>query len=58
MLGNFDIKYIPRTTIKGQVLADLVAEFTKGAEEGKMSGLEILVVSMPCLQLGKFILTV
>jgi len=24
--GEFDIKYMPRTAIKGQVLADLVAE--------------------------------
>ena len=29
ILGVFDIKYMPRTSIKGQVLADLVAEFTK-----------------------------
>ena len=29
ILGAFDIKYMPRTSIKGQVLADLVAEFTK-----------------------------
>ena len=29
ILGTFDIKYIPRTSIKGQVLADLVAEFTE-----------------------------
>ena len=29
ILGAFDIKYIPRTSIKGQVLADLVAEFTE-----------------------------
>ena len=28
ILGAFDIKYMPRTSIKGQVLADLVAEFT------------------------------
>ena len=27
ILGVFDIKYMPRTYIKGQVLADLVAEF-------------------------------
>jgi len=26
-LGAFDIKYIPRTSVKGQVLVDLVAEF-------------------------------
>ena len=29
ILGAFDIKYMPHTSIKGQVLADLVAEFTK-----------------------------
>ena len=29
ILGVFDIKYMPRTSIKGQVLADLVAEFTE-----------------------------
>ena len=28
-LGAFHIKYMPRTFIKGQVLTDLVAEFTK-----------------------------
>ena len=29
ILGAFDIKYMPHTTVKGQVLADLVAEFTE-----------------------------
>ena len=29
ILGAFDIKYMPRTSIKGQVLANLVAEFTE-----------------------------
>ena len=29
ILGVFDIKYMPRTSIKGQVLVDLVAEFTE-----------------------------
>ena len=29
ILGAFDIKYMPRTSIKGQVHADLVAEFTE-----------------------------
>ena len=29
ILGTFDIKYMPRTSVKGQVLADLVAEFTE-----------------------------
>ena len=34
ILGAFDIKYMPRTSIKGQVLADLVAEFTELPIEG------------------------
>ena len=29
VLGAFDIKYMPRISVKGQVLADLVAEFTE-----------------------------
>lgn len=29
-MGAFDIKYLPKTIVKGQVLADLVAKFTKG----------------------------
>ena len=29
VLGAFDIKYMPCTPIKGQVLANLVAEFTE-----------------------------
>ena len=33
ILGTFDIKYMPRTSIKGQVLADLVAEFAECPEE-------------------------
>ena len=33
ILGAFDIKYMPRTSIKGQVLTNLVAEFAKCPEE-------------------------
>ena len=29
ILGAFDIKYMPWTSIKGQVLADLVAKFAE-----------------------------
>ena len=36
-MSEFDIQYCPRTAIKGQVIADFIAEFThdtdKGAEE-------------------------
>ena len=33
ILGAFDIKYMPRISVKGQVVADLVAEFAKLPEE-------------------------
>ena len=36
ILGAFDIKYMPRTSVKGQVLADLVAEFAELPEEAKV----------------------
>ena len=40
ILGAFDIRYMPRTAVKCQVLADLVAEFTEPTLEGKeVSGL-------------------
>ena len=29
VLGAFDIKYMPRTSVKGQVLADLTTEFAE-----------------------------
>ena len=36
ILRAFDIKYMPRTSVKGQVLADLVAEFAELPEEAEM----------------------
>ena len=42
ILGAFDIKYMSRTSIKGQVLADLVVEFAECLEEVEM-GSEALV---------------
>ena len=35
ILGAFDIKYMPRTSVKGQVLADLVAKFTETPVENE-----------------------
>ena len=35
ILGAFDIKYMPCTLVKGQVLADLVAEFAEGPTENE-----------------------
>ena len=29
VLGAFDVKYMPRISVKGQVLANLVAEFAE-----------------------------
>ena len=54
ILGAFDIKYMPRTSMKGQVLADLVAEFTKpGIEElpidGNMDEKLVGTISQYCL---------
>ena len=34
ILGAFDIRYMPRTAKRGQVLADLVAEFAEPTLEG------------------------
>lgn len=52
ILEAFNIKYLPRTAIKRQVLANLVAEFTKCTEEtwiedSKVSRVWVLAVSIP-----------
>ena len=52
ILGAFNIKYMPRTSIKGQVLADLVAEFAEPPVEvvvGEQStdGKPVGAISMP-----------
>ena len=54
ILGAFDIRYMPRTSIKGQVLADLVAEFTKPQIEelqlaGNMDEKLVGTISQYCL---------
>ena len=33
-LSEFDIQYRPRTTIKGQVIADFITEFTLAEDQG------------------------
>ena len=52
ILGAFDIKYMPRTSIKGQVLADLVAEFVKASleENGERPSMDGKSVGMISLQ--------
>ena len=53
ILRAFDIKYMPRTSTKGQVLADLVAEFAKCPEEmdvenRNMGERSVGVISVQC----------
>ena len=53
ILGALDIKYMPRTSIKGQVLADLVAEFAECPEEmdvenHNMGERSVGIVSVQC----------
>ena len=52
ILGAFNIKYMPRTSIKGQVLADLVAEFAEPpveivTEQRNVDEKSIDVISVP-----------
>ena len=48
ILGAFDIKYMPRISVKGQVIADLVAEFAECPEEVEM-GDEALDERLVCV---------
>ena len=52
ILGAFDIEYMSRTSIKGQVLANLVAEFAEPpietvAKKQNMDGKSVEVISTP-----------
>ena len=33
-LSEFDVRYCPRTSMKGQVVADFIAEYTQQGDEG------------------------
>ena len=51
ILEAFDIKYMPRTSIKGQVLVDLVVEFAESPigedrEEQGMNGKSVGLISL------------
>ena len=55
ILGAFDIKYMSRTSVKGQVLAELVAEFTEPEIEelpsnGNMDEKSVGTISQYCLR--------
>ena len=52
ILGAFNIKYMPRTSIKGQVLADLVVEFAEPlveivTEQCNVDGKSVDIISTP-----------
>ena len=54
ILGASDIKYMPRTSVKGQILADLVVEFTEPEIEelptkGNMDEKLVGTISQYCL---------
>ena len=54
ILGAFNIKYMPRTSVKGQILTDLVAEFTEPEIEelpskGNMDEKLVGTISQYCL---------
>ena len=52
IIGVFDIKYMPRTFVKGQVIVDLVAEFTESLleEETEKQGMDGKLVGMISLE--------
>ena len=50
-MGAFDIKYMPRTSVKGQVLTNLVSEFTEyptriEVEGHRLEGQQVSVISL------------
>ena len=54
ILGAFDIRYMPRTSVKGQVLVDLVAEFAEPSleevtETRDMDGKSVGTISLQVL---------
>ena len=54
ILGAFDIRYMPRTSVKGQVLIDLVAEFAEPSleevtETRDMDGKSVGTISLQVL---------
>ena len=44
-LGAYDVKYLPHTAIKGQVLADFVVEFAEGACEEAITAVSLMISS-------------
>ena len=45
ILGAYNVKYMPWTAIKGQILANFMAEFTEGTMEKEEKALGVMVTS-------------
>ncbi|XP_075670315.1 uncharacterized protein LOC142640107 [Castanea sativa] len=56
ILGAFDIKYMPHTSIRGQVLADLMAEFAKPSLEENVKRLDMDEKSVGMISLKESLL--
>ncbi|XP_075633842.1 uncharacterized protein LOC142606364 [Castanea sativa] len=50
-LGAYDVKYMPRTAIKGQILADFMAEFTKSETNQEDAMIAVMNVGLENLPL-------
>ena len=46
MLGAYNVRYMPRTAIKRQVLADFVVEFTESMDDDRKGIVEAMMVSV------------
>ena len=46
MLGAYDVRYMPRTAIKGQVLADFVMEFTECMADDRKGIVKAMMLSI------------
>jgi len=46
MLGAYNVRYMPHTAIKGQVLADFVVEFTESMDDDRKGIVEAIMVSV------------
>ncbi|XP_075671271.1 uncharacterized protein LOC142640831 [Castanea sativa] len=56
ILGAFDIKYMPRTFVKGQILTDLVAEvYVDGIANQKGLGVRLVLISPEKITIEKFL---
>ena len=49
-----DVKYLPRTAIKGQILADFVAEFTPATEQKDLNKTTLQEIRLKTWAGGKY----